>query len=274
FIFETLYNFIKRSFLKFRFLNIKSILIFTFFIYSPNSVFSNEKINYVEKTKIGYLETKIKEVDKISYNGLTQISKYISSKTSAILGNPIKIDLELNEVDYFPLIYIPLIKTGSNPSFRAIKKLQNFINSGGILFFDCKATYESLFVEDCLINFNQKFKDLDISTFKKLTLENTLSKSFYLLDNYPGRKNEMVYIAFNNQINNDKVLSVIIGNNDWTGAWAKDKKNEYSLPLFSNDNEQRILSKRFGTNIVLYSLTGNYKSDQVHIPEILKRMKN
>lgn len=274
FIFETLYNFIKRSFLKFRFLNINIVLILIFFIYSPYSVFSDEKINYVEKTKIGYLETKIKEVDKISYNGLTQISKYISSKTSAVLGNPIKIDLELNEVDYFPLIYVPLIKTDRGPSFKAIKKLQNFINSGGILFFDCKATYGSLFVEDCLINFNQKFKDLDISTFRKLTLENTLSKSFYLLDNYPGRKNEMVYIAFNNQINNDKVLSVIIGNNDWTGAWAKDKKNEYSLPLFSNDKEQRILSKRFGTNIVLYSLTGSYKSDQVHIPEILKRMKN
>ena len=154
----------------------------------------------------------------------------------------------------------------------SLKKLQNFINSGGILLFDCKASFESLFVEDCLILFNQRYRGLDITAFKKLTSKSTLSKSFYLLNSYPGRKNETVYVAYNNQINNDKVLSIVIGNNDWTGAWAKDTNNSYLLPLFENDQKQRDLSLRFGVNIVLYALTGNYKSDQVHIPEILKRM--
>jgi hypothetical protein len=29
---------------------------------------------------------------------------------------------------------------------------------------------------------------------------------------------------------------------------------------------------RFGVNLVMYALTGNYKADQVHIPSILRRL--
>jgi len=29
---------------------------------------------------------------------------------------------------------------------------------------------------------------------------------------------------------------------------------------------------RFGVNLVMYALTGNYKGDQVHVPQILQRL--
>ena len=35
---------------------------------------------------------------------------------------------------------------------------------------------------------------------------------------------------------------------------------------------QRELSYRFGINIAMYALTGNYKSDQIHSKSILKRL--
>ena len=44
------------------------------------------------------------------------------------------------------------------------------------------------------------------------------------------------------------------------------------FPILNNSQNQRITSIRFGVNLVLYALTGNYKTDQIHIPEILKRM--
>ena len=272
FVCETLVNFLGRDFLKFKYFNPLKVMILTLIVFSPNIVSTNEKFDYLEQTKLAYIQTGVEEIDDINYKGLSEISSYISSKTSAILGNPIGLNLEKDEIDYFPIIYISLINNAKKLNDVSLKKLQNFINSGGILLFDCKASFESLFVEDCLILFNQRYRGLDITAFKKLTSESTLSKSFYLLNSYPGRKNEMVYVAYNNQINNDKVLSIVIGNNDWTGAWAKDTNNSYLLPLFENDQKQRDLSLRFGVNIVLYALTGNYKSDQVHIPEILKRM--
>ena len=35
---------------------------------------------------------------------------------------------------------------------------------------------------------------------------------------------------------------------------------------------QRELANRFGVNLVMYVLTGNYKSDQVHVPALLERL--
>ena len=35
---------------------------------------------------------------------------------------------------------------------------------------------------------------------------------------------------------------------------------------------QRELAFRFGVNLVMYALTGNYKADQVHAPALLERL--
>ena len=35
---------------------------------------------------------------------------------------------------------------------------------------------------------------------------------------------------------------------------------------------QREVAFRFGVNLIMYVLTGNYKSDQVHVPALLERL--
>ena len=35
---------------------------------------------------------------------------------------------------------------------------------------------------------------------------------------------------------------------------------------------QREIAYRFGVNLVMHVLTGNYKSDQVHVPALLDRL--
>ena len=71
----------------------------------------------------------------------------------------------------------------------------------------------------------------------------------------------------------DNVTSVIIGSNDWVGSWA-DSFGQKNFNRFNNspDSRQREMAMRFGVNLVMYALTGNYKADQVHIPHILKRL--
>ena len=36
---------------------------------------------------------------------------------------------------------------------------------------------------------------------------------------------------------------------------------------------QREMAIRFGINVVMYAFTGNYKTDQVHAPALLERLK-
>ena len=45
------------------------------------------------------------------------------------------------------------------------------------------------------------------------------------------------------------------------------------LPLAPDGpRQQRDFAFRAGVNIVMYTLTGNYKADQVHVPALLERL--
>jgi hypothetical protein len=71
---------------------------------------------------------------------------------------------------------------------------------------------------------------------------------------------------------NDGVSSVVIGANDFAAAWAVDEAGQPLYPVVPGGARQREMAHRFGVNIVMYALTGNYKSDQVHVPAILERL--
>jgi len=71
---------------------------------------------------------------------------------------------------------------------------------------------------------------------------------------------------------NDGVSSIIVGANDWASAWALDKDGWPIAPVSTGNERQRELAFRFGINLVMYVLTGNYKADQVHLPAIMERI--
>jgi hypothetical protein len=47
---------------------------------------------------------------------------------------------------------------------------------------------------------------------------------------------------------------------------------QFMLPVTSGDPRQREFAYRAGANIVMYTLTGNYKADQVHAPALIERL--
>jgi hypothetical protein len=72
------------------------------------------------------------------------------------------------------------------------------------------------------------------------------------------------------------VTPVLIGGNDWAAAWARTESGQPMFPVgrgFGGER-QRELAIRFGVNLVMHVLTGNYKSDQVHVPALLDRLGN
>jgi hypothetical protein len=70
----------------------------------------------------------------------------------------------------------------------------------------------------------------------------------------------------------DGVSSIIITSNDLAGAWAIRPDGQSMLPLVADQPRQREFAYRAGVNIVMYTLTGNYKADQVHVPALLERL--
>src|SRR5471030_17505 len=96
------------------------------------------------------------------------------------------------------------------------------------------------------------------------------------MDEFPGRvPGGTVWVEHDQDARNDGVSSVVVGSADWAGAWAIDDIS--GQPLFSlspGGERQREWAYRFGVNLVMYALTGNYKSDLVHAPFIQQRLGN
>jgi hypothetical protein len=110
-----------------------------------------------------------------------------------------------------------------------------------------------------------------------------LTKSFYLLSNFPGRYNgSPLWIEAHpdshstsgtrQAATSDGVTPIMITGNDFAGAWAVDENGSPLLPTIPQDQSQREYAFRTGVNIMMYMLTGNYKSDQVHVPALLERL--
>ena len=107
----------------------------------------------------------------------------------------------------------------------------------------------------------------------RLTGAHVLARSFYLLGSFPGRIDAGdVWVQRDQDRGNDSVSPVIIGGNDWAGAWAVDAQGRPAHATMPGGTRQRTLAYRFGVNLVMYALTGNYKGDQVHLPSILERL--
>ena len=70
----------------------------------------------------------------------------------------------------------------------------------------------------------------------------------------------------------DGVSTILITENDFASAWAMDKSGSFMFPTVPTDPLQREMAFRAGVNIVMYTLTGNYKADQVHVPALLERL--
>ena len=114
--------------------------------------------------------------------------------------------------------------------------------------------------------------------------DHVLTKSFFIMPDFPGRYEGSplwVEATAPNASPRDRpvrtgdgVTPIMITANDLAGAWAVDDQGNPLLPTVPNDPMQRIYAIRGGVNIVMYMLTGNYKSDQVHVPALLERLGN
>jgi hypothetical protein len=116
-------------------------------------------------------------------------------------------------------------------------------------------------------------KGLAIPPLAPLTTEHVLARSFYLLSDFPGRfAGETVWAQRDQDRANDSVSPAIVGGHDWAGAWAVDATGRNPYAAIPGGQRQRTMAYRFGVNLVMYALTGNYKGDQVHVPAILQRL--
>ena len=237
---------------------------------------------------LAHVLTGNKQVDELAYAGLFGLSQTLIYRTSVEPADPVGVDLETDELAFFPILYWPITPDQPRPSSEAYAKLNAYLRSGGLILFDTRdadiARYGAASPN------GRKLRDLaaplDIPPLEQLPADHVLTRTFYLLQDFPGRHTgrdvwveaappdaeQIEGMPFRNL--NDGVTPVVIGGNDWAAAWAMTSSGTPLIPVgrgFTGER-QRELAYRFGVNLVMHVLTGNYKSDQVHVPALLDRL--
>jgi hypothetical protein len=229
-----------------------------------------------EAAHLAYVRTGAPEVDATSRAGLKGLTEVLLQRTSADVGDPVAVDLETDDVTFYPLLYWPISGSQRQPSPAAIDRLNKYLAGGGLIFFDTADQNVSGLagsVGPGAMRLQELTQGMDIPALVPIPADHVLTRAFYLLKDFPGRWiGGSLWVEAGNSRINDGVSTVVVGSNDYASAWAID---DYGQPLYAvtpGGERQREMAYRFGVNIVMYAMTGNYKSDQVHVPAILERL--
>jgi hypothetical protein len=225
-------------------------------------------------TRLAYVETGDDQLDRVSRMGLNGLSLFVNARTAATLGQPAAVVPGQDDLSFYPLIYWPISAEQAPPSGAAAAALNAYMAHGGIIVIDTRDGGSGQGMAPGASQALQAFgKDLAIPALAPLTSAHVLARSFYLLQDFPGRyTGDTVWVQRDQDRANDSVSPVIIGGHDWAAAWAVDPQGRTPFATIPGGDRQRVMAYRFGVNLVMYALTGNYKGDQVHIPAILERL--
>lgn len=222
--------------------------------------------------RLAYVKTQQAEIDRLAEAGLRGLSAILRERTAVDITGPIGVDLARDELAFYPLLYWPFNGMGPKLSPAAAEKLAAYLAHGGLLVIDTRDGTGAAIAQNQLAEY---FHAIALPALNPITSNHVLLRSFYLLQAWPGRFNDVtLWVADTQQNQFDGVASIIVGTQDWAGAWATDGRGKPLLPTSPGGEAQREMARRFGVNLVMYALTGNYKADQVHVPAILERLGN
>src|SRR6266851_8532871 len=227
--------------------------------------------------RLAYVKTGIRAIDDASRAGLIGLTNVLNRRTAVEAADPMEVDPEQDELIFFPLLYWPVAAEQPALSPRAIERLNRFIETGGTIFFDTRDQAEGGGTGSIAGAASQRLRQLvgglNIPPLEPVQPDHVLTKSFYLMQEFPGRwSGGQLWVEPTEDRVNDGVATVMIGSNDYAGAWAVDEQGRPANAVVPGGEPQREQAFRFGVNLVMYALTGNYKSDQVHVPAILERL--
>ncbi len=233
-------------------------------------------------TRLAYVRTGVTDLDNTSRAGLTGLGMMLRARTAYEPLEPMGVNLERDDLSFYPLLYWPMDPRQAPLSQRALARVSDYMRQGGTILFDTRdMTIRAPGAGQEILR--RVTRGLDIPKLERLPADHVLTKTFYILKDFPGRwQGAPVWVealppAERNAARppargGDGVSPVIIGGNDFAAAWAVDDGGRFLSEPTPGGDRQREMAFRFGVNVVIYALTGNYKADQVHAPALLQRL--
>jgi hypothetical protein len=243
------------------------------------------------QTRLAYVVTGNADVDSIVKAGLSGLTLFLAQRTALEAGDPVGVDPAHDELAFFPLIYWPIVPGAPKPPQDALNKIDAYMKQGGTVVFDTRDAIEAGPSDNGasqtpgMQTLRDLLSSLDVPELEPIPREHVMTKTFYILRDFPGRfttgqtwvealprDGEEETEDKRPARGGDGVSPIIITSNDLAGAWAIRPDGQPMLPLTPGEPKQREYAFRAGVNIVMYTLTGNYKADLVHAPALIERL--
>ncbi|MCU0830273.1 MAG: DUF4159 domain-containing protein [Rhizobiaceae bacterium] len=243
-------------------------------------------IEAISQTRIAYVLTGNAIIDETTEAGIRGLSDYLASRTALEPGAPMAVNPETDELAFYPLIYWPIDPDSPAPSAAALQRIDAYMKNGGTVLFDTRDQLTSGLdpnASPATRRLRDMLAGMNIPPLEPVPQDHVLTKSFFILTEFPGRyRGSPLWVeAANAPVGDqpsrpvrtlDGITPIMITGNDFAGAWAADAFGEPLYATVPDDPLQRLYAYRAGVNIMMVMLTGNYKSDQVHVPALLERL--
>ena len=149
----------------------------------------NFAIDSTANVVLAYVITGDTRVDEMSEAGLYGLSNTLFQRTSIEPALPVGVDLEADELAFFPFIYWPITTDQALPTREAYARLNRYLRTGGMILFDTRdadlarfgsASPEGRKLQSIAVG-------LDIPALEPIPQDHVLTRTFYLLQDFPGR---------------------------------------------------------------------------------------
>ena len=225
------------------------------------------------EVRLAYITTGDARIDQLSRAGLAGLSRESTRRSAVEPAEPVGVNIETDAIVFYPVLYWPVTRDAPALSIEASRKVQAYLDAGGLIIFDTRDGAEASLRSQPHPGLVRTLEDVDLPALEAIPSDHVIGRSFYLLDEFPGRyPGGTVWVeAAGAGASRDGVSGIVIGSADWASAWAVDESGRPLAPV-EGGPRQREMAVRFGVNVAMYALTGNYKADQVHVPAILERL--
>jgi len=248
-------------------------------IFMPIDSFAQSPDNAAPEPALGlylaYVKTGDSRVDRMSEGAMRGLQDALTKRTTIEPEGVAGIDLATDTLVFYPFLYFPVSRDTPELSLEARSALNAYMASGGTLVLDTQDQGDKVITGGITHpGLARVTEGLDMPSIAQVPEDHVLTKSFYLLQVFPGRwANGRVWVDRSQSGNSqDGVSRIIIGSNDWAAGWAITEDGEPLATLENDIVKQREMSLRFGVNLTMYALAGNYKADQVHAAALVERL--
>ena len=225
---------------------------------------------------LGYIETGDGRTDDLTHAAMESLVDALTARTTIEPQGVHAVRPDSDGLELYPFLYWPVRLDTPELTDAERAGLSAYLASGGTLVLDTADESErSLRAGAAHPGLQRVTEGLAIGRLVTVPEDHVLTKSFYLLQSFPGRwARGPVYVEAENATSGgrDGVSSVIIGSNDWAAGWAVDDEIGGLVDLANDIPRQREMAARFGVNLAMYTLSGNYKADQVHAAALVRRL--